>query len=429
MSEKLHNSELDATHVSGTATNSNDPKKGNSNKIKLKMTSYAVIMEVQEAFMQEELEKQNEELNKLEASTSDASLTDEEQKEINSNIASLKADIDSMKKVYDEFSNARVRFTEMSKKALKVHEDNIEQMKENDEELAKEPELKADFSTYKEAQKVLKDAQEANIFSNVDSEAIKEEVNRVMSEKTIEDNKENGNNNNYSAPNITSDNFSETITSIAQDVKATPSEKSVLSTPLSVDAFLNEGLNIGGSGGIFDGSTPASVEKSGLNVINFDDDKSIEAYLNNLEKETDRLKATGDELTSKLSNLLDEKTMATKKQKEAEQAREEAKRKYEEAIRQQALLNSYKPEIDKLRKIMEEQANLNSDKEAELRRENEALASIYSKTNDIEAETTGYGEKTSAILNELKKLREEFAGTPYNGGDSPIIGGEGGRKK
>ena len=34
----------------------------------------------------EELKKQNEELNKLEASTSDASLTDEEQKEINSNM-------------------------------------------------------------------------------------------------------------------------------------------------------------------------------------------------------------------------------------------------------------------------------------------------------------------------------------------------------
>ncbi len=429
MSEKLHNSELDATHVSGTATNSNDPKKGNSNKIKLKMTSYAVIMEVQEAFMQEELEKQNEELNKLEASTSDASLTDEEQKEINSNIASLKADIDSMKKVYDEFSNARVRFTEMSKKALKVHEDNIEQMKENDEELAKEPELKADFSTYKEAQKVLKDAQEANIFSNVDSEAIKEEVNRVMSEKTIEDNKENRNNNNYSTPNITSDNFSETITSIAQDVKATPSEKSVLSTPLSADAFLNEGLNIGGSGDIFDGSTPASVEESGLNVINFDDDKSIEAYLNNLEKETDRLKATGDELTNKLSNLLEEKTMAAKKQEEAKQAREEAERKYKEALRQKDLLNSYKPEIDKLRRIMEEQASLNSDKEDELRRENEALTGIYSKTNAIEAETTDYDKKTSAILNELKELRKEFAGTPYNGGDSPIIGGEGGRKK
>ena len=163
MSEKLHNNDYDATNVSGTAANSNDLKAGNSNKIKLKATTYAIVMEVQEAFMQEELEKQNEELNKLEAGATNTALTEEEQKEVNSNIASLKADIDSMKKVYDEFSNARVRFTEMSKKALKVHEENIEQMKENDKELAEEPKMSVDFSDYEKAQTVLEDAQDANI--------------------------------------------------------------------------------------------------------------------------------------------------------------------------------------------------------------------------------------------------------------------------
>ena len=217
MSEKLHNEDFDVIRVDGNVIS------GDSNKIKLKMLSYGIVMEVQETFMQEELEKQNEELNKLEAGATNTALTEEEKTIINENIESLRGQIESLNKVYEEFSNARQRFMEVAKKALKVHEENIEQMKENDKELAEEPKMSVDFSDYEKAQTVLEDAQDANIFSNVDSEAIKEEVNRVMtgkelltSEKELKDYENNGD---FVDQNITSDIFDDIAIGVAEGIK------------------------------------------------------------------------------------------------------------------------------------------------------------------------------------------------------------------
>ena len=218
MSEKkLHNEDFDVERIDGNATSVD------SNKIKLKMTSYAIIMEVQEAFMQEELEKQNEELNKLEADATNTALTEEEKTIINENIESLRTQIESLNKVYHEFSEAHKKFMEVAKKALKVHEENIEQMKENSYYLEKVPEMSVDFSDYEKAQTVLGDAQDANIFSNVDSDAIKEEVNRVMtgkelltSEKELKDYENNGD---FVDKNITSDIFDDIAIDVAEGIK------------------------------------------------------------------------------------------------------------------------------------------------------------------------------------------------------------------
>lgn len=423
MSEKLHNDEYDVKRRDGNAIG------GDSNKIKLKMISYAIVMEVQEAFMQEELEKQNEELNQIREDANNSTLTTEEQNVINQNIESLKADIDSMKKVYEEFTKARTRFTEISKRALKVHEDNIKQMKENDKEISEESELKVDMSSYKEAQKVLDDAQSKDIFSSVDSDAIKEEVNRAMNEKTIDGSKEN--NSDLIAQNITSDNFEETINSIVQDVKATPREQTILPTTSADDIFDNSMANVGVFGGSssLGGSENVGVQKSGLNAINFDKDKSIEAYLDDLEKATDRLKADGNELLNKISDVKGKQTEATREQERAKKECEEAKARYEEAIRQKLLFNSLKPTLKNLNQALIEQVTINSAKKDELKREKATLAGITSSITALETEKAEYDAKTSEILNELKILREEFAGTAYNGADSPIIGGEGGRKK
>ena len=214
--EKLHNEDFDVIRVDGNVLS------GDSNKIKLKMISYGIVMEVQEAFMQEELEKQNEELNKLEAGATNTALTEEEKTVINENIESLRTQIESLNKVYEEFFNARQRFMEVAKKALKVHEENIEQMKENDKELAEEPKMSVDFSDYEKAQTVLEDAQDANIFSNVDSEAIKEEVNRVMTGTNIltdEDLKEYENNGDWLAKNMVSDIFDDAVTAGANEAQ------------------------------------------------------------------------------------------------------------------------------------------------------------------------------------------------------------------
>ena len=443
MSEKLHNEDFDVIRVDGNVLS------GDSNKIKLKMISYGIVMEVQETFMKEELEKQNKELNKLEAGATNTALTEEEKPVINENIESLKNQIESLTKVYEEFSNARQRFMEVAKKALKVHEDNIEQMKKSlfyTEEY--EPEMSVDFSDYEKAQTILKDAQDANIFSNVDSEAIKEEVNRVMAEKDSnalsDEDKDYENNGNYFAQNVTSDNFERVVSTAAKEIKEDLKEQedekvSKANIEADLDKFLG-GATTTNTGDKDEEETKTTAEDNGPIFgqeqssepeydelgVDFNSDKSIENFIKDLEDRNERLKSHGEELNSKISDVKKEQTKATEEQEQAKRKRDEAKRRASEAKDQIELLNLYKPKIAKLRKANDEQERLNSAKEAELQKENETLATINSETTAIETETAAYDEEASQSLEELRRLRAEFAGTGYDSGDTQMTSG--GRK-
>lgn len=443
--ERLHDDEYDVKWTDGNVTS------GDSNKIKLKMTSYAIIMEVQKAFMQEEIEKQKEELDRLESVDTNTALTEEEHTIINENIESLRNQIESLTEVYEEFSNARQRFMEIAKKALKVHEENIEQMKANSYYLEKEPEMSVDFSDYEKAQTVLEDAQNANIFSNVDSEAIKEEVNRVMAEKDSnalsDEDKDYENNGNYFAQNVTSDNFERVVSTAAKEIKEDLKEQedekvSKDDIKADLDKFLGGATTTNtddkdeeetrtpseNNESIFDQEQPIEPEYDELGV-DFNSDKSIESFMKDLEERNERLKSHGEELNSKISDVKEEQTKAAEKQEQAKKEREAAKKRAEDTKRQIELLNTYRPKMDELRKANEEQEKLNSAKEAELQKENETLATINSETTAIETETAAYDEEASQSLEELKRLRAEFAGTKYPGDDDGQYGGAGGRRK
>ena len=437
MSEKLHNEEFDVERIDGNVIS------GDSNKIKLKITSYAIIMEVQETFMQEELEKQNKELDKLEANATNPALTEEQKTIINENIESLRTQIKSLTKVYEEFSNAHQKFMEVAKKALKVHEDNIEQMKKSVFYTeGYEPEMSVDFSDYEKAQTVLEDAQNANIFSNVDSEAIKEEVNRVMAEKDSnalsDEDKDYENNGNYFAQNVTSDNFERVVSTAAKEIneelkEQEPEKMSKDDIKADLDKFLGGTTPINTdnkdkeeTNPIFDQEQPIEPEYDELGV-DFNSDKSIESFIKGLEDRNASLKSHGEELSSKISDVKEEQTKAAEKQEQAIKEREAAKKRAEDTKRQIELLNTYRPKMDELRKANEEQEKLNSAKEAELQKENETLATINSETTAIETETAAYDEEASQSLEELKRLRAEFAGTGYDSGDTQMTSG--GRKK
>lgn len=439
MSEKLHNEDFDVIRVDGNVLG------GNPNKIKLKMISYAIVMEVQEAFMQEELEKQNEELNKLEAGATNTALTEEEKTIMNENVESLREQIESLNEVYEEFSNARQRFMEVAKKALKVHEYNLKQMKSI---FSEKPKMFVDFSEYEKAQKVLEDAQNENIFSNVDSEAIKEEVNRVMAEKDSnalsDEDKDYENNGNYFAQNVTSDNFERVVSIAAEEIKEDLKEQedekvSKANIEADLDKFLG-GATTTNTGDKDEEETKTTAEDNGPIFgqeqssepeydelgVDFNSDKSIENFIKDLEDRNERLKSHGEELNSKISDVKKEQTKATEEQEQAKRKRDEAKRRASEAKDQIELLNLYKPKIAKLRKANDEQERLNSAKEAELQKENETLATINSETTAIETETAAYDEEASQSLEELRRLRAEFAGTGYDSGDTQMTSG--GRK-
>ena len=443
--EKLHNREYDVKRVDGEATNSNDPVKGNYNKIKLKITSYAVTMEVQEAFMQEEIEENKNKLQELEEKVSAANNTEVES--IEDDIYFLKQEIRSLEEDYKDFSVAHQRFLALAKKALKLPEENLKELAEtgstklDNEKGEKEIIDLEDLKEAKEdAQNAITDEKGFDIFSSVDSNLIKEEVEKMMNNK-ITSTKTYGD---TVVRNIDADNFDDTVSEIAEDVKNEINEikDNEVTTDHMKDLFSSQEKNdVNEDSHTIDFDVSPAEAKIGewvneqtpddnKSFTGFDNDNSIEEFIKDLENKNERLKAHGEELNSQLSGVKEEQIKATEKKEAAERGREEAKRRKEEAKKQVELITSYKPKMDALRKANAEQEKINSDKEEELRKENETLATINSETTAIETETAIYDEETSKALEELKRLRAEFAGTEYNdSSNSTTINDEIGRKK
>lgn len=470
MSEKLHNEDFDVIRVDGNVIS------GDSNKIKLKMISYGIVMEVQETFMQEELEKQNEELNKLEAGATNTALTEEEKTIINENIESLRGQIESLNKVYEEFSNARQRFMEVAKKALKVHEENIEQMKENDKELAEEPKMSVDFSDYEKAQTVLEDAQDANIFSNVDSEAIKEEVNRVMTDtRTLkdEDLKEYENDGDWFAKNMIPDVFAGVVHGGTEDVQENlkqqePEKMSKANIEADLDKYLggetttntddkdeeikpyhphvgpfqtNEEAKkpVENNGPIFGQEQPKETDYDIPNPtqnknyseterryttlgkgnnsqgVSFDGDTSFQQFLTSRQEGLNEKSKAISSLRTEVGTL--EQTAKDKKERLAE-----ATRKSEQDAADMA---SMAKQLEELKRLDEEEAKLSSEE-----------TTLNDRKSELNIEINGYDEKIDEIekqnaanLEKYRAMQEEI--NKYIKGKTPDdgqYGGAGGRR-
>lgn len=453
--EKLHNEDFDVIRVDGNVLS------GDSNKIKLKMISYAVVMEVQEAFFEEELEKQKEELYKLEAGVANTALTEEEKTIINENVESLSGQIESLNKVYEEFSNAHQRFMEVAKKALKVHEENIKQMKENDRELAEEPKMSVDFSEYKKAQKVLEDAQNANIFSTVDRDAIKEEVNRLMDDKDEslkEESTNYENNGDFITKNITSDNFENVVKTTATDVKDNLIEQenekiSKANIEADLDKYLGGATStddkdkdeerkpyhphvgpfqtneetkkpVENNGPIFDQEQPIEPEydlptppqkqnnneterkytTSGKSstTVNFDGDTSFKQFLTSRQEGL-------NEKNRKVSNLRTEVGSLEKTAKDKKKRIDEETRKSEERAADMA---SIAKQLEELKRLDEEENKLNkeettlTDRKTEL---NSEISGYDAQIDEIEKRNAADLEKYRAMQEELNKYLEKYS--------------------
>lgn len=458
MSEKLDNEEFKIVGEEGNAIT------GDSNKIKLKITSFAVIMEVQDAYIQKEIEEKKNKQQELEEQVASGTLEGKELKTAKKDLSLLKKEVRSLEDAYRKFSEARQRFLTIAKKALKLPKENFEQLAKEgwieleDEKGKKEIIDLQDLSAAQEdVQSAITDEKDNDIFSSVDSNLIKEEVEKMMN-SNITSSKKYGD---TVARTIDADNFDETVNDITVDVKnevderkanevtpdlmkdlfssqeETKTDKSTSDEPEQSESEkdeINDSYTIDFdvppiSGEMGEWTTQPTTDDN-KSFTGFDNDKSIESFIKGLKDRNESLKAHGEELNSQLSDVKDERKNATKKHEQAIKERDDAKRRAEEAQKQIELLNTYKPQMDQLRKANEEQEKLNRNKEAELQKENEALAEINTKTTALETEASAYDEETSKALEELKRLRAEFSGTGYSSSeDSPLLGGEGGRTR
>lgn len=447
MDERLNNEEFDVKRVDGNAT------PVDSNKIKLKITSFAVIMEVQDAYIQKEIEDKKREQQELEAKvTSGTGVKNlKTAKKDLSTLRQAMQEVRSLEDAYREFSEARQRFLALAKKALKLPKENFEQLAQDGwieiEDENKKQEV-IDLQTLAEAQEdvqsAITDEKDNDIFSSVDSNLIKEEVEKMM-------NRDITCYHNFGdvvALNIDADNFDEAVSEIAEDTKnevderkanevtpnhmkdlftkqeeikqekptSEPEQDEKSDTPDSPTIDFNIPSIAGETGEWTPVQPPATNENKSFE--GFDGDTSIENFIKDLEDRNERLKSHGEELNSKISDVKEEQTKAAEKQEQAKKEREAAKKRAEDTKRQIELLNTYRPKMDELRKANEEQEKLNSAKEAELQKENETLATINSETTAIETETAAYDEEASQSLEELRRLRAEFVGNKYPEDDS-----------
>lgn len=445
MSEKLHNDEFDVKRTDGNVLS------GDSNKIKLKITSYAVMMEVQEAYMKEERAAKEKEKKDLEQQLENEDLSRKERREIKKNISYLADDLEIMTDVYAAFSKSRQRFMEIAKKALKLPEENLKQLAENGSIEIEGEKINIE-EAMKETQSILTDTMEnEDVFSSVDSNLIRQEVERAMNEE--EKDEVTGKINNASdfiesKLNENPDTFDDIVKAASAGVKENVDEvkKDEITFADADDIFnrarnitieppkkaekpleniptpLNKGIEFDfptGEWTDIEGKT-AKEETPNFDVpasptnqddsISFDNDSSIKDLLDNLERQNQELITKGEEIDRSISSRQQEQVEAKEKRQKAMEEREEAKRKAEETKKQIQLIESYKPRMEELRRANSEQERINREKEEQLKTETANLTSINLETKGYEDETKMYAEETSKYLEQLKNLRKEFTG-------------------
>lgn len=163
--------------------------KGDANKLKLLITSYAAIMEVQDAYMQEEIKTKEKEAERIEAQIASGNLTEAGVENKKEELAALTDQIRSLKEVYDKFSESRTRFMDLAKKALRLPSANFEQLAAKGYTMisGEKIELSSLASSYETAQKTLTDEENVDVFSNINNEDIKKEIERVINEEVYTD--------------------------------------------------------------------------------------------------------------------------------------------------------------------------------------------------------------------------------------------------
>ena len=403
--------------------------------------------------MQEEIKAKEEEAERIEAQITSGNLTETGVESKKEELASLTDQIRGLKEVYDKFSESRTRFMVLAKKALRLPSENFEQLADKGYTIisGEKIELSSLSSSYEEAEKALTTEENKDVFSNINNEEIKKEIERSINEaeyfdETINEKK--------SAKDyiIETGDVDETVSDLADFVKRNIDDKKEGELRKAGNAIFDLAIKkaktnksdandikkkkvekespiISYDGQEYEGKWVGDETFKPVSPINFDKDTSIEEFVESLKEKNTKLKARGEELSSQLSDVKAEQEKATSEQEQAKKDRDAAVQRATEAKKQLELMNTYKPKMDQLIKANAEQEKINRDKEAELQKETDNLVVINSGTAAIKTETAAYDEETRKTLEELKRLRAEFAGTKYPGDDDGQYGGVGGRRK
>lgn len=163
--------------------------KGDSNKIKLTMGSYTVIMKVQEDYMLEEISEKEQKSEKLKEKIEDPNLDRNERKDASYERLMLNSELKSLYEALEEFTKERRRFNVIASRALRLPDKNFQRLvsdgwveiegKDSEKEKITMESMESALTS---SQKAIVDKAGDNIFSSVDTEAIKQAVEKTMNQ-------------------------------------------------------------------------------------------------------------------------------------------------------------------------------------------------------------------------------------------------------
>lgn len=433
MKEKIHNEIYDVTESAKEVSNSNDPIKGNFNKIKLKLVTRAAILEVQTAYMEEEIASKKEEMK--EVATEVKTADEKEFNEAINRLTKISRELTEMQGALTDIKDYKAKFIDMDKKALRLPSDKLVELVATgkttlDDKIVAKEDVSKDIdissvvnldSAVEKGESVLKTSSDKSIFSDIDTEEIRAQVEQVIN--SGEKDKDGSTVADYINDKVNNDEefdtavklLTEEVKDNIDDKKANPEVqpedlKNVFDVEPDVEV-VNEDTDIKNNSSvvppidlsnIFDDSGATFVEEdtskdNDSKASMFDDDKSMQEFIESLNAERDGVKARlqdskarGEELSNTYEDLNQELSTVTT-------SLEAAARRAEIAAKRKKYIEAVIPEMRELMAQEKEQNEKNSSMEQTIAGKRAELDSKNSQIND-------YNKKAADIEKEVEEM-------------------------
>ncbi len=223
MKEKLDNDVFKITEIDENVL------AGDANKLKLLITSYAVIMDVQKAYIEEEISKKSKKQSELEVELEQG--TSDNIEKTKEEINELEKEITILARAAFDFNLSHERFMSLAMKALSLPDKNFKKLAENGYARSK-----GGTVYLADLQQAVKDSQDSlvdikkkkgtdgkkveektDIFSSIDTDAIKQGLEKALNEEVADS--KYFTYGDYVADKITNENFEEVVSELAEGLK------------------------------------------------------------------------------------------------------------------------------------------------------------------------------------------------------------------
>ena len=441
---------------------------GNANKIKLKMISYAAILEVQAAFMEEEIASKQEEMTQIAKKV--VSKKTEDKQDAMDRMAKISIELMNMKVALENLSDYSVKFMDMAKKALRLPNANLEELLATgkttlDGEIVTKKDISKDIdissvanldNAVEKGESVLKTHDGKSVFNDIDPDEIRAQVEQVIN--SDEKDEDGLTFNDYVDNKIKDDeNFDDVVNLLTEKVKddiddrkANPEVKpddlqDIFNKEPEVEA-VNDSTDtkessstiptidlsniFGNSESVFNDTKDTFVEpeeakdekddlKSADNDSSlFDDDKSMEEFIANLNAEKEGIKARIQDSKARGVELDNTNKGLDQELDKANTSLEAARRRKEIAEKRKKYFELAMPEVQELRAQEKEENKANSLKEQQIAEKQIKLDS----TND---KTASYNQEADAIEKEVDEMIRKMQNPDGDG----QLGGSGQKMK